>query len=549
MGKKITTEEFVRRAKEVHGDKYDYSKANYTSIRGKVEIVCKEHDSFMQSAQAHMNGHGCRKCGSEKIWKSRTRLNTEEFIRRAKITHGDTYDYSLSECSGYKQYVDIICKIHKKFSQRNDHHIGGAGCRKCANRYIPTTEEFIKKARGIHGDKYSYEKTEYKTAKDHVIISCKIHGDFLQKPDNHFHYGCSDCGKDLMAEKSRMKTDEFVKRATKIHKNKYNYKLTKIKRREDSVKIFCNKCERYFYQSWRAHLRGSGCRSCAFKNTSIELFIENFLKKYNITHRKNDRTLLCGMELDFYLPDYRLAIECDGIHWHSDFRGKDENYHLNKTNLCENKGIQLIHAFENEIKTQPNIVLSRLKSILGLNKYKIFARKCEVREILTKGKNRFLEKYHLQGTDRSSVKLGAFYKGKMISVMTFRKSQRGGVWGLSRFATISNFSIVGGAGKLLKYFERNWKPEKIISYADKRWSDGTLYKKLHFTKTKETKPSHWYFKGWRINLHHYSDFKKSTLHKKLDKFDLNMTELENMKANGWNRIWDCGNLIFEKEYN
>lgn len=482
------------------------------------------------------------------------KITTEEFIERAKKVHGDKYDYSLSFCNGDKQNVEITCKEHGyTFTQRNDHHIRGSKCPKCSNVYRPTTEEFVKKAQSIHGDKYDYSLVKYKTAKENVVIVCDKHGEFIQTPDNHYKFGCNDCGRERVSEKNRIKIHEFIERAKKIHKNKYNYDKVEIKKGNDIIEIFCNKCKRIFLQSWRNHLIGSGCQACAFKNTSIEQFVEKILKDNKIEHRKNDRTLLGGMEIDFYLKKYNLAIECDGIHWHSEFRGKDKKYHLNKTNLCNDIGVRLIHIFENEINEKPKIVMSRLKNILNLNKYRIAARKCVVKEIDAKIKNLFLEKYHIQGSDKALIKLGMFYKNRIVAIMTFSKNRKAlgkshieGEWELSRYATLANFSIVGGAGKLLKYFERNWAPQKITSYADLRWSEGNLYEKLGFTKIRRSQPNYWYFKGWKITLYHRFNFRKSELVKKLDNFNPDMTEWENMKENGWNRIWDCGNLVFEK---
>lgn len=198
--------------------------------------------------------------------------------------------------------------------------------------------------------------------------------------------------------------------------------------------------------------------------------------------------------------------------------------------------------------------MARLKSILNLNKYKVAARKCKVIEIDSKLKNKFLNKYHIQGEDKSLVKLGLFYKRYLVAVMTFCKNRKAlgkvhvnGEWELSRFSTIANFSIVGGAGKLLKHFERNWQPVKITSYADRRWSEGDLYKKLGFKKVRESKPNYWYFYSGSLNLKHRFNFRKSILSKKLDNYNNAKSAWRNMQENNWNRIWDCGNIVFEKK--
>jgi len=193
-----------------------------------------------------------------------------------------------------------------------------------------------------------------------------------------------------------------------------------------------------------------------------------------------------------------------------------------------------------------------LNSIFNINKYPIYARKCTVQEIDNNLKTKFLDKYHLQNSDTSSVRLGLFYKNKLISVMTFKKqlNKENGYYELSRFCNGNSFYVIGGASKLLKYFERKYNPIEIKTFADKRWSDGTVYYKLNFEHSHDSSPNYWYFQksGNHHPLIHRFNFRKSELPKKLDTFDPNKTEWENMIDNGWNRIWDCGNMVFIKKF-
>ena len=193
--------------------------------------------------------------------------------------------------------------------------------------------------------------------------------------------------------------------------------------------------------------------------------------------------------------------------------------------------------------------------MLGLTKYKIYARNCEIKEIANDLKNKFLNHYHIQGEDKSSVKLGAFYKNRLVAVMTFGKLRKAlgqihdeDCYELVRFATISNFTVMGIFGKLIKHFENNYNPKKIITYADRRWSNGNLYEKNGFTLDHVSEPNYWYFKEREFQRFHRFNFRKDVLKDKLPIFDENLTEVQNMFANGYNRIWDCGNLVFVKEY-
>jgi len=248
-------------------------------------------------------------------------------------------------------------------------------------------------------------------------------------------------------------------------------------------------------------------------------------------------------ELDIFLPDYNVAIEFDGLYWHSDDK-LDINYHVNKTNLCKDKNIRLIHIFEDEWLFKKSIVKKRIEQILNKNKSKIiYARNCTIKEIDSKTKNNFLEKFHLQGIDSSNIKLGAFYNDILISIMTFShgniskgsKSEED-IWELNRFCIDFNYRVIGIAGKLLEYFKRNYKWKQIFSYADRRWSQGNVYYKLDFELDHITKPNYWYIKGYN-RIHRFNLRKLPDEAKDIPEYILR-------KEQGYQRIWDCGNLKF-----
>ncbi len=318
----------------------------------------------------------------------------------------------------------------------------------------------------------------------------------------------------------------------------------------------CLKCNTSFSASYEYIC--PSCPTCFPKQKSnaeneIIRFVSKFFNIEKTTHR---RLIIPPQELDLYIPEKNVAIEYDGLYWHGEYFGnKNKKYHIGKTTMCNKLGIQLIHIFEDEWENKTNIVKNRLKNILGLIKYKIFARKCEIKEIDVQVKNNFLNKYHLQGKDISCINLGAFYKNRLVSVMTFSKLRKAlgqihkeNYYELSRFCSIANFNIVGGASKLLAYFEKIYNPVQIVSYADQRWSNGGLYYKLGFNLDHISKPNYWYLPvGGKRRLHRFN-FRKNVLKDKLKVFDPNISEWENMKANGYDRIWDCGSLVFNKNY-
>jgi hypothetical protein len=229
------------------------------------------------------------------------------------------------------------------------------------------------------------------------------------------------------------------------------------------------------------------------------------------------------------------------LFWHSE-EWKDKSYHLRKTNWFKERGIRIIHIWEDDWDFKGNIVKSQIKNWLGLTEIKIFARNCEVKVIdSSKISNSFLNENHIQGSVNSVLKLGLYHNGELVSLMTFdhfegRDRMGDNEWNLSRFCTRLNTNVIGSSSKLLSYFIKGWKPKRIISYADRDWSIGDLYYKLGFSKISDSKSDYKYIlDGRRVNK---SRFRKSRLNTEL-------SESEYMKKSQINRIWDCGKIKFE----
>ena len=294
------------------------------------------------------------------------------------------------------------------------------------------------------------------------------------------------------------------------------------------------------------------CKICADIKNNVsypENEIINFIESLNIYTDKNNRKILNGKELDIYIPSHNIAIEYNGLYWHSEIY-KDDNYHLNKTELCENEGIKLIHIFEDEWLHKKDITKSRLSNILGLSKIKIFGRKCVVKEVSSKNSREFLELNHIQGNVNSSIKLGLYYDDELVSLMTFgglRKSMgsnhKEGVYELLRFCNKLNSSVIGGADKLLKHFIKTHNPKEIISYADRRWSQGDLYEKLGFSKSNISKPNYFYINNTKRE--NRFTYRKDVLVKQ--GYSNDKTEHEIMLERGIYRVYDCGNLKYIKK--
>jgi hypothetical protein len=246
-------------------------------------------------------------------------------------------------------------------------------------------------------------------------------------------------------------------------------------------------------------------------------------------------------ELDIYIPSLNLAFEFNGLYWHSDLF-KEKKYHYNKWKLCKDNGIKLMTIWEDDWNFKQNIVKSIILNKIGKNKEKIYARKCIIKEVPFNKSKEFLDSNHLQGWCLSKVNLGLYYNDELVSLMTFGKRKISGKkqHELLRFCSKLNTSVIGGASKLFKHFIRNYKPNKIISYASCDISDGSLYKILGFNEIGHTGINYWWVKDKR---YHRSGFMKHKLVR--EGADPNKTENQIMHEDGFNKIWGTGNLKYE----
>lgn len=265
--------------------------------------------------------------------------------------------------------------------------------------------------------------------------------------------------------------------------------------------------------------------------SNYELEISNFLNENNISFQRNKKNIINPYELDFFIPKYNLAIEFNGLYWHSEYY-KDNKYHLNKLNLCQKYGINLFQIFEDEWVHKKDIIKSMILNKLGLTKNKIYGRNCHISEINNDIYKEFLNNNHILGETKSSIKIGLFYNKKLVSVMGFKKNKNG--YNLNRFCNIKNTHVIGGASKLLKNFQRKYNPIQIITFADKRYSNGKLYQNLGFNHIDDLRPNYWYCDYRNILRYHKFNFRKNKLGV------INKTEHQEMLDNDLPRIYDCG---------
>lgn len=270
--------------------------------------------------------------------------------------------------------------------------------------------------------------------------------------------------------------------------------------------------------------------------------LSDFIKSFGVHVDINRRDIIPPKELDIYVPTHNLAIEYDGIFWHSSCSLHTDKEistaHISKTNLCEEQGIHLLHIFEDEWKNpiKQEIWKSVIAHKLGKSK-KLYARKCELRDVDKHTANEFCARNHLQGAQGHSFALGLFYNDELVQVATFGtpRYDKSREFELIRLCSKLNTCVVGGASKLLK-------GKSFVSYANRRWSFGNVYDSVGLEKVRVTPPNYFYIVDGQLK--HRSGYMKHVLHKKLEVFDSSKSEYENCYANGLRRIWDCGNILY-----
>ena len=305
--------------------------------------------------------------------------NTQTFIEKAKEIHGNKYDYSKVVYEKSTQKVCIICPEHGEFWQTPHNHITNkSGCPKCHkkhNRY--NTLSFIEASKKIHNDKYDYSLVEYKNGTTKISIVCPKHGIFYQQPQKHLQgRGCPFCAKEASIKKLKKSTNDFIVEAQKIHGDKYDYSLVDYHNAFTKVKIICKK-HGVFEQTPHHHLNFHGCPNCT--NSTMETEMSCFLKEKNVYFIPQYRAKWLGRQsLDFYLPEYNIAIECQGeqhyqkVYYRSKkwTEEKSENNFLKitkrdteKYKKCILNGVQLIY-FSKHIYSEEYLIFTQLEEIM-----------------------------------------------------------------------------------------------------------------------------------------------------------------------------------------
>jgi len=530
---------------------YSLKSKEYKNNSSKLEVVCPKGHTWYVSLASFKSGNRCPYCYS--LVRGQKRRLSFSDVRKFFEKEG----YQL--LSDESEYKTVETKLRYKCPNGHYRSItfhnfkSGQRCPECS-KYKNTKHTITDVKEIFSKEGYKLLTKDYSNNRQKLDVICPQGHNW--KTTLHDFIGgnrCSVCWGERRGLSRRL-SYEYVK--SEFEKEGYTLLTDHYDNIYQLLDVICPNGH-----SWKVNIANFKnnhvrCPKCPTHNSKDEIEIYNYLKKQFTNITSGDRSLIPPLELDIVIPDKKVAIEYCGLYWHSERTGKDRNYHLSKLKKCDDLGYRLITIFEDEWLNKRDLVLSRLNDILNINSPNvIYGRKCEIEEIPTAEKNTFLNKNHLQGRDiGSGIKLGAYYKDELVSVMTFSRNSlsknvhnKKDEYELSRFCSKINTRVVGIASKLLRYFTRNYDPKYIFSYADKRWSDGNLYKQLGFSYDHDSAPNYWYLDSTnRVRLHRFN-FRKSQLKGMLN-YNPNLSEWSIMQKEGYTRIWDCGNIKFRMEF-
>lgn len=566
-----TFEYFVSQAIKVFSNRFKYDESAFKNMITPMRIYCTKHGWFEQTPSAHLRyAYGCPKCAKEASYGPKENLRSDkiDILNRLKLIYPNFNEYDFSELPNKirldeKQMITHIpCNtvfFPKISSLFNNGHNGHSECPTCSRlkRYKLSDGKIdvIQCAKDILGDNYSFEKTVFKGMRIPWIITCKDHGDFECLPQNTLRgTGCPCCAIQKVSEQKRMSFEEFVSLAEEKHgKDTFTYFRDTYGTSQELMTMQCNTCTHVFAQRPNNHLQGQGCPNCA-KGKQVskwELEVRDFLSEYGINIITNDRTIIAPKEIDIYLPEYKLGIECHGIYYRTERFGWDKQAHLHKLELADSAGIRLLQFFEDEWMNNKEICKSIILNSIGKSKYYFGARECKVKSVEYSEAKSFLDKHHLQGSTPSTYNYGLYYtlngKDYLVSLMTFgydrfTNNTNPDEYELIRFCNKINYTIPGAASKLFNHFIREHNPSSIKSYCNRRLYQGSVYRQLGMKLKSISVPNYFYVaSSERLSRH---KFQKKKL---IENYGCpkDMTEHDFCRYTlGLYRIYDCGNLVF-----
>lgn len=543
MAKKLSQNDFLLKASDNLAENLNLGKVAYKNMTTPITIICNKHNlEFLMKPQKVLIGqNGCPDCRGKK-------LTTADFVRRAEAVYGDTlFDFSETVFTKMADKVTIVCRENdSSFEQLPQAFLkGNNGCADCNGQTAITRDVFVTRSVETFGASkfdYSFVKDgNIKNMHSKINIRCIEHDEvFTQEINVHLRpaNGCPKCNK--YSRRIDSKLDEMIA-AINID-GKYDYSMTDFSANyPNKVEIKCITHKTTFWQTLNGRFSGrEGCSKCSMNGVSKrEQEVADFIRSLDVDFIENDRKVLNGKEIDIYVPRTKIGIEFNGLYWHSE-KFLNKNYHYDKALAAEAVGVRLLQVWEDDWVNRRSIVESHIRAVLGcLSSERVFARKTNVRKIDKIVASDFLNSYHIQGFVGSSVYLGLYSGEVLVAVACFLKN--GDDYILSRYCT--SYHVVGGHGKVIAFFEANYNFGKLITFADRCFSDGGLYLKTGWVVDGFVPPDYSYVVS--NQRQHKFGFRKSNFESDPNLlFDESMTERELAELNDLVRVWDAGKVRF-----
>ena len=552
---KIKKTNFEKYGKESYTQTDEYKKK---SIKTNFEKYGKENYSQTDECKLLVRQANFEKYGKENY------TQTDEYKEKVKQTNLEKYGKeSYTQTDEYKEKVKQtnLEKYGKESYTQTDEYkekIRQTNLEKRGVEHHSQTDEYREKVRQTNLDRYGFENYSQTEECKSLVRQTNLDKIGFDNPmkSSEVREKANRTNLDRYGFKYYTQTDEYKEKSKKtnlekfgtdsIQKNEDFRKKFIISNHSDYIKYletgeslfrcdngldhdFIIKTDNFFHRNYLSIGLCTVCNPISKLSSIKERELCEYIKSiYNGEALENYRD---SLEIDIYLPDIKLGFEFNGIFWHSD-RFRDKNYHLEKINHFKKKDIRVINIWEDDWIDKNDIIKSQIRNFLKLSA-KIQARKCNVVEIDNSVARHFLDINHIQGSYKQIVKsLGIFHKSELVGLMTFdhfegRKKMADDEWNLSRFCNKLGFSVIGGASRIFKHFIKNYRPKRVISYADKDWSAGNLYEKLGFSKSYETRPDYKYLVNYKRV--HKANFKK----------------LEKSSKISLSKVYDCGKIKYE----
>lgn len=526
----------------------EYLRLYYAANKGRKSKLRKLHlENFVGPTLSASEG-------LRRGWVQR-RTTYKEFKARAAKIHDGRYEYAESEDFHLQSDVAIVCPMHGTFVQRAAAHLAGRGCAKCAigaggaARVAIAADSFVERLKAIHGTALQFDKAVYVNWETRVEVSCPEHGAYMALPAVLLRggKGCLPCaakvrGPDLLTK------EEFADRARHLHGDKYSYESGVYLGFAKNMEMTCKE-HGSFFQTPCNHMQGKGCPKCSGSQSKAEVALLEWIRGElsGVEVLERCRSAIPPYELDIYVPSLRVAIEFNGLYWHSADKSSDgefRNKHLQKFQRCQEAGIRLVQIREDRWVDRQEICRSIIANALHLPMRKENARDCELVEMKSIDAMNFLIENHLDGAVKASVSLGLRLDGEVLSVMTFAKPRYSvdADWELVRFASKPLVRVRGAAGKLMAAFRAS-NPGSVVSYCNLEYGSGGVYRAIGMKQVSQSRPGYlWAKNGQRVYSRYQTQ--KHKLSALLPVFDPLLSESENMFANGFRRYWDSGNFVF-----